>query len=33
MDEDFDEDTDKSSWELFDNDPYINDTEYDDDDN
>ena len=27
VDEDFDEDTDKSSSELVDNDPYINDTE------
>ena len=32
VDEDFDEDTDESSSELVDNDPYINDTEYDDDD-
>ena len=31
VDEDFDEDTDESSSELVDNDPYINDTEYDDD--
>ena len=33
VDEDSDEDTDESSSELFDNDPYINDTESDDDDN
>ena len=33
VDEDFDEDTDESSSELVDNDPYINDTESDDDDN
>ena len=32
VDEDFDEDTDESSSELVDNDPYINDTESDDDD-
>ena len=32
VDEDFDEDTDESSSELVDNYPYINDTEYDDDD-
>ena len=31
--EDSDEDTDESSYELVDNDPYINDTESDDDDN
>ena len=33
VDEDSDEDTDESSAELVDNDPYINDTESDDDDN
>ena len=33
VDEDSDEDTDESSSELVDNDPYINDTESDDDDN
>ena len=33
VDEDFDEDTDESSSELVDNDPYINETESDDDDN
>ena len=33
VDEDSDEDTDESSSELVDNDPYINDTEYIDDDN
>ena len=33
VDEDFDEDTDESSSELVDIDLYINDTEYDDDDN
>ena len=33
VDEDSDEDTDESSSELADNDPYINDTESDDDDN
>ena len=33
VDEDFDDDADESSSELVDNDPYINDTEYDDDDN
>ena len=33
VDEDFDEDTDESSSELVDKDPYINDTESDDDDN
>ena len=30
---DVDEDSDESSSELVDNDPYINDTESDDDDN
>ena len=33
VDEDSDEDTDESSSELVDNNPYINDTESDDDDN
>ena len=33
VDEDSDGDTDESSSELVDNDPYTNDTESDDDDN
>ena len=33
VDEDSDENTDESSLELVDNDPYINDTESDYDDN